>query len=154
MLTLAMRASVSRVRHRPRQSAEAPGFPDGGHQNVLSRAYETAGPDVLTHCHESEILQAMTKRLQVLLDEDELAEIQAAARARRVTVADWVRGALRAAREDPPATAERKLATLRRATRHEFPTADIDAMITDIEAGYAEEAAPGRGKRQRTAPSA
>jgi hypothetical protein len=96
----------------------------------------------------------MTKRLQVLLDEDELAEIQAAARARRVTVADWVRGALRAAREDPSASAERKLATLRRATRHDFPTADIDAMLIEIEAGYADKAAGGRGKRQRSAASA
>ena len=95
----------------------------------------------------------MTKRLQVLLDEEELAEIQAAARARRVTVAEWVRGALRAARENPSAAAERKLATLRRATRHQFPTADIDEMLAEIEAGYAEKVDTNRSERQRTASS-
>ena len=95
----------------------------------------------------------MTKRLQVLLDDDELVEIQAAARARRQTVADFVRGALRVARQDPSASAERKLATLRRATRNEFPTADIDVMLAEIEAGYADEAHAGGGQRHRTARS-
>ncbi len=80
----------------------------------------------------------MTKRLQVLFDDHELAEIQAAARARRMTVADWVRGSLRAAREDPSAAAGRKLAALRSATRHEFPTTDIEGMLAEIDAGYTE----------------
>ena len=40
----------------------------------------------------------MSKRLQVLLDEAELRDIQKAASAQGVTVAEWVRGALRAAR--------------------------------------------------------
>jgi hypothetical protein len=40
----------------------------------------------------------MSKRLQVLLDEPEWREVQRAARASRVTVAEWVRQALRAAR--------------------------------------------------------
>jgi len=93
---------------------------------------------LLTHAYESYRLHPMTKRLQVLLDDDELAEIQTAARAGRQTVADWVRGALRAARgEAPAATAERKLAALRRATRHEFPTADIETMLAEIETAYA-----------------
>ena len=89
----------------------------------------------------------MTKRLQVLVDDEELAEIQTAARARHLTVAEWVRGALRAARDDPSATAERKLSALRRATRYEFPTAEIDVMLAEIEAGVAEAfgAGPGAG---------
>lgn len=94
----------------------------------------------------------MTTRLQVLLDDHEMAEIRAAAQARRVTVADWVRGALRAAREDPTAAAARKLAALRSATRHEFPTADIDGMLAEIEAGYAE-TANSSASSQRTPPS-
>jgi post-segregation antitoxin (ccd killing protein) len=44
------------------------------------------------------MLIATSKRLQVLLDEAELREIQRAARAQNITVAAWVRQALRAAR--------------------------------------------------------
>ena len=79
----------------------------------------------------------MSKRLQVLLEEDELAAIGRVARARRITVAEWVRGVLRAAqREEPAAPPERKLAVVRAATRHAFPTADVDQMVAEIEAGY------------------
>jgi len=50
----------------------------------------------------------MTKRLQALLDDEELAEIQATARRYRQTTAAWVREALRAARRAPePADIER-----------------------------------------------
>lgn len=79
----------------------------------------------------------MSKRLQVLLEENEMAAIGRVARARRMTVADWVRAALRAAqREEPAAPPERKLAVVRAATRHAFPTADVDQMVAEIEAGY------------------
>lgn len=44
----------------------------------------------------------MSKRLQVLLDEPEWREVQRAARAQRLTVAAWVRQALRAARNTEP----------------------------------------------------
>jgi len=79
----------------------------------------------------------MSKRLQVLLEEDELRAIGRLARARKLTVADWVRGALRAAQQAEPASApERKLAVVRAASRHRFPTADIDQMVAEIERGY------------------
>lgn len=79
----------------------------------------------------------MTQRLQVLLDEAELKEVQRAARAQRMTVAEWVRQALRAARlTQPLGDPQRKLAVVRAAARHEFPTADIDEMLVDIEHGY------------------
>ena len=51
---------------------------------------------------ESDRLISMSKRLQVLLDEPELREIRRAARAKRMTVAEWVRGALREARRQEP----------------------------------------------------
>jgi hypothetical protein len=80
----------------------------------------------------------MTKRLQVLLDEAELREFQRLARAKRMTVAEWVRQALRAAgRRSSPGDATRKLDAVRRAARHSFPTADIDGMLSEIERGYA-----------------
>lgn len=43
-----------------------------------------------------------------------------------MTVAEWVRQALRAAsRREPPGEAERKLAIVRTAARHGFPTGEI-----------------------------
>jgi hypothetical protein len=79
----------------------------------------------------------MTKRLQVLLDEDELREIQATAKRQRQTTAAWVRDALRAARQAPaPADIDRKLEAIRTAARYQGPTADIDEMLAQIERGY------------------
>jgi hypothetical protein len=79
----------------------------------------------------------MSKRLQVLLDEPELRDIQRAARAQRMTVAEWVRQALRAARRREPRTETRKkVETIRAAARHSFPTADIEQMLAEIESGY------------------
>ncbi|HVR29652.1 MAG TPA: antitoxin [Thermoanaerobaculia bacterium] len=83
----------------------------------------------------------MTKRLQVLVEEDELREIRKVARARRMTVAEWVRTAMRdARRREPRAPVERKLAVVRAAAKHELPTADIDQMLSEIERGYVFEA--------------
>ncbi|MBV8202900.1 MAG: antitoxin [Acidobacteria bacterium] len=79
----------------------------------------------------------MSKRLQVLLEEDELREIQRAARRERLTVAEWVRQALREVRRQrPQASLERKLAAIRKAAQHSAPTADIDQMLAEIERGY------------------
>lgn len=79
----------------------------------------------------------MSKRLQVLLDEAELAEIQETARRQRMTTAEWVRQALRAARRSAPgADVKKRLEVVRAAARHSFPTADIDQMLAEIERGY------------------
>ena len=77
----------------------------------------------------------MPKRLQVLLDEEEYKEIQDVARRQRMTLAEWVRQALRQARSDHPGTVEAKLRVIADASRHEFPTADIEVMLREIEAG-------------------
>ena len=77
----------------------------------------------------------MSKLLQVLLDEEEYLEIQGVARRQRVTVAEWVRQALRKARGDHPGTVEAKLRAIADASRHQFPTAEIDVMLQDVEAG-------------------
>ncbi len=75
----------------------------------------------------------MSKRLQVILDDTEMKEIRTIARRRRMTVAEWVRGALRAAKaEEPAADPGRKLQALRAATAHSFPTADIEEMLAQI----------------------
>lgn len=79
----------------------------------------------------------MTKRLQVLLQDPEYREIQRIARSRRMSVAQWVRQALHAAkREEPVGDVSKKLEALRAAMKFEFPTADIEQMLAEIEQGY------------------
>jgi hypothetical protein len=79
----------------------------------------------------------MTKRLQVILQDPEYREIQRAARAQRLSLAEWVRRALESARRQQPAgSGSKKLDSVRRAAQHEFPTADIDQMLEEIETGY------------------
>jgi hypothetical protein len=79
----------------------------------------------------------VSKRLQVILRDPEYREIQKAARARKMSIAEWVRQSLAIARSrEPSADIGKKLAVVRAAARHEFPTADIDAMLAEIDAGY------------------
>jgi len=78
----------------------------------------------------------MTRRLQVRIEDDELHEIQRLARRRRLTTAEWVRRALRTARDaEAGASIAEKLASVRIATSYAFPTADIDTMLSEIERG-------------------
>ena len=54
--------------------------------------------DWLTHAYESYVVQ----RLQVIVQDPEYRESQRAARARRMSIAEWVRQALSAARRREP----------------------------------------------------
>jgi hypothetical protein len=79
----------------------------------------------------------MAKRLQVILQDPEYREIQRAARSQRMSLAEWVRRALESARrKQPDGSSDKKLEAIRLATQHEFPTAEIDQMLAEIEAGY------------------
>lgn len=79
----------------------------------------------------------MSKRLQVLLDEAELRDVQKAARRQGMPVSEWVRRALRDARRgEPRGDVDAKVHAIRSAARHDFPSADIDRMIEEIERGY------------------
>ena len=79
----------------------------------------------------------MSKRLQVLVPDREMLEIQRLARSERITVGEWVRRTLREARMRKPATdSDAKLKAVRRAAGFAFPTADIDDMLDEIERGY------------------
>lgn len=79
----------------------------------------------------------MSTRLQVVLDQAELREIQRAARRDRVTVSEWVRRCLREARRRQPARdADHKLQAIRVAARYGYPTADVQRMLAEIESGY------------------
>jgi hypothetical protein len=79
----------------------------------------------------------MSQRLQVLMDERELREVRRLAEREHLTVAEWVRRAIHdASRRVPASDPDRKLAAIRAATKHKFPTADIDTMLAEIERGY------------------
>jgi len=81
--------------------------------------------------------QLMSKRLQVLLPDQEMAAIQRLARRDHVPVGEWVRRALREARiRQPVNEPETKLKAVRRGAEYSFPTADIGEMLNEIEQGY------------------
>lgn len=79
----------------------------------------------------------MRKRLQVLLEKSEMEEFQRIAERHELTLAEWVRQTLRAARrQEPRIDTEKKLKAIRAASRHSFPTGEIDGMLAEIERGY------------------
>lgn len=83
------------------------------------------------------ILISVSKRLQVVLDDEEYQEIRGVARRARLSVSEWVRQALREARRKVPSgDADRKLQAVRAAVAYEFPTGDMDQMLREIDAGY------------------
>lgn len=79
----------------------------------------------------------MSKRLQVLLDEREYAELGKIAQRQGLTVSEWVRQAIRAARRrEPECDIARKRAAIRAAMRQSFPAPDIEQMLEETERGY------------------
>jgi len=79
----------------------------------------------------------MSKRLQVLLPDQEMLDIQRLAKREKLTVGEWVRRVLREARAARPGTEpEAKLRVVRRAAEYSFPTADVKQMLSEIERGY------------------
>jgi len=57
-----------------------------------------------------------------------------------MTTSAWARRVLREAeRATPSGDPDRKLAAIRRAARHEFPTGPIEEILGDIERGYAQD---------------
>ena len=79
----------------------------------------------------------MSKRLQVILQDQEYREIQRVARSRHMSIAEWVRQALDLARRrEPTGSMGKKLETVRRAARCQYPSGNIDRMLAEIEAGY------------------
>ena len=78
------------------------------------------------------------KRLNVLLEDDELTTIQALAKRRGQTTAAFVREALRSAREAAERTSpEVKLRAIRKAAAHAYPITDIDDLLAQIESDRA-----------------
>ena len=70
------------------------------------------------------------------MDEADVGEYRRLAARDGLTLSAWVRQKLRkAARDEPSGGVDRKLAAIRAAARHDFPTADIDQMLREIESG-------------------
>lgn len=79
----------------------------------------------------------MSTRLQVVMSEAEASEYRRLAARDGLTLSEWIRQKLRrTGRDAAPSNIERKLAAIRAAVRHEFPTADIDQMLSEIKSGY------------------
>ena len=79
----------------------------------------------------------MSKRLQVLLPDQEMTEIRRLARRERLTVGEWVRRVLREARQQRPSNdPDAKLRAVRLGVECSFPTGDIEQMNREIERGY------------------
>ncbi len=78
----------------------------------------------------------MSKRLQVVVGDDELERYQRTAEATGQTVSEWVRQALREAeRKTSSGDVEAKLAAIRKAASYRFPVDDIDTMLAETESG-------------------
>ena len=78
----------------------------------------------------------MSIRLQAVMDEAEVGEYRRLAGRDGLTLSEWVRQKLRRAeRSEASGSVDRKLAAIRAAARHDFPTADIDRMLREIESG-------------------
>ena len=81
----------------------------------------------------------MSRRLQVLLSEEEMKEVRKLAAREHVTVGERVRRALRTARAERSALdPQARLKAVRRAAEYSFPTGDIEQMLAEIERGYHE----------------
>jgi hypothetical protein len=78
----------------------------------------------------------MSKRLQVVVKDEELARYTRTADAAGLSLSEWARQALRtAAREFSSGDVEAKLAAIRRAAAHNFPVPDIDTLLAEMESG-------------------
>jgi hypothetical protein len=79
----------------------------------------------------------MSKRLQVVLGDEEMTAFEESARSEGLTLSEWVRRSLHdAERRRSRGNADEKIAAIRQATQHRFPATDIETMIDEIEQGY------------------
>ena len=78
----------------------------------------------------------MSTRIEIVVDEEELARFRAAADRAGTTLADWTRHALRGAERSPAiADVGKKRDAIHAASAYDFPTPDIDEMLKEIDRG-------------------
>ncbi len=81
----------------------------------------------------------MSKRLQVVLPDDEYRDLARAARKRGASVSELVRQSLRRAlAERPEPGADERIAAVLRFARFAGPTGDIEQILAEIEKGRTE----------------
>lgn len=69
--------------------------------------------------------------------DEEWCQLDEAATRQGLTLSAWVRRVLDDARRAQPAgDLAAKLRAVRAATAHDFPTADVDQMLAEVERGY------------------
>lgn len=79
----------------------------------------------------------MSKRLQIIMSDEDWQHLRQTARRQNLTVSEWARRALAAAwRSEPSGDIGAKLRAVREAASHDFPAADIGHMLEEIERGY------------------
>jgi hypothetical protein len=85
----------------------------------------------------------MSKRLQVVVKEDDLQRYERSAQASGQTLSEWARQAMSSAeRRTSSGDVEAKLAAIRKAATYRFPVPDIDTLLAEIETRY-EQDLPG-----------
>jgi hypothetical protein len=89
----------------------------------------------------------MSKRLQVVVGDEELEGYARTAEAVGLTVSEWVRQSLRAAeREISTGNAEAKLVAIRKAASYSFPVPpDTDTLLAEMEAARLADIEAGLG---------
>jgi hypothetical protein len=79
----------------------------------------------------------MSKVVQVTLSDSEFQEITKLAHAQNLSITEWVRGVIRLSHQRESAIEiGRKLAVIRAAVQCDYPTGDMDCLLSDIEKGY------------------
>jgi hypothetical protein len=79
----------------------------------------------------------MSKRLQVVVEDEAAASYERIAQAAGLTLSQWARQALVAAqRQSSDGNVDAKLSTIRRAAAYSFDEVDVDTMLAEVEAGY------------------
>jgi hypothetical protein len=79
----------------------------------------------------------MSKRLQVLVPDDEYRKFQRQARQAKVSLGEWVRSVLRRVNDsESDHSIEDRLELIREAFTHQGPASDLEQMNAEIERGY------------------
>ena len=73
---------------------------------------------------------------QVSLDDEEYAHLEHISAFRKITVEQWIQEIIRRDMADYRRQSERIKKVIEDAGRLEFPTADIEQMLKEIESGY------------------
>ena len=95
-----------------------------------------AGRSDLSGLMEMSILMRMSKRLQIVMPDEEIEELRRSAEREGMTLSEWARIALRRAqRSQKGPTADDKLKAVERALECGHPTGDIHEILAGIEKG-------------------